>query len=97
MASGTISTPRKIVDVRFVTGTYGSGFTVSAHTPTDITNKVGSYSVPDGYTELVWWLDINGDARVQIAGVNTYWVANVSATNSNTIVVRRVSICVKYG
>lgn len=97
MATGTISIPLKVIDVKLVYGTFGSLFTVNAHTAMDAASKVGSYTIPDGYTEVLWWIDINGDARVQNAGLESTWIANTSASNSNNIHLRRASICVKYG
>lgn len=97
MATGTISIPRKAIDFKYITGTYGSGFTVNAHTAVDASSHCGSISIPSGYSQLLTGIEINGDGRVVPSGFGTTWIVNTSASTSNTIKTKKWALCVKYG
>ena len=84
-----------VVDALYKTGSYGSSFTVNAHSTRNCQNDAPAISVPSGYTELCHGLQINGDAALQPAQINSYYVANTKASTSNSVTARRWAIYVK--
>ena len=84
-----------IADVKFTFGSYGSSFTVNAHSSRNCTNDAPEIALSSGYTRLCFGLQINGDAAVQPAQIDSYYVANTKGTVSNSVTARRWAIDVK--
>lgn len=84
-----------IADVKFTFGSYGSSFTVTAHSSRNCTNDAPEIALSSGYTRLCYGIQINGDAAVQPANIDSYYVANTKGTVSNSVTARRWAIDVK--